>query len=53
MVEEFLRQRGLERLQRLFEQHRVELSGFLFGQLMNCGMFGKEPLYVQAPLVRV
>lgn len=51
MVEEFLHQRGLQRMQLLFRQHRIELSGLLFGQLMNCGLFSQAPLYIQAPLV--
>ena len=51
MVDEFLHQRGLQRMQLLFRQHRIELSGLLFGQLMNCGLFSQAPLYIQAPLV--
>lgn len=53
MVNEFLHQRGLTRIQHLFLQHRKELSGLLFGQLMNCAMYANTPLFIQAPLVRV
>ena len=51
MVVDFLHQRGLERLRRLLLQHRSDLSGVLFGQLMNLAMYSSTPLFVQAPLV--
>lgn len=51
MVLDFLHQRGLERLRRLLLQHRNDLNGVLFGQLMNLAMYSSTPLFIQAPLV--
>ena len=52
MVSEFIRLQGLERIYRLLLQQRDDLSGYLFGQLLNCLLYSSSPVQIQAQLVR-
>ena len=53
MVSEFIRLQGLERIYRLLLQQRDDLSGYLFGQLLNCLLYSSSPVQIQAQLVRM
>ena len=51
MVSEFIRLQGLERIYRLLLQQRDDLSGYLFGQILNCLLYSSSPIQIQAQLV--
>lgn len=53
MVSEFLNQRGLQRMESLLSQHHNDLSGVLFGQLLNCALYSRKSVIIQSSLVCV
>lgn len=48
---EFLHQRGLSRMNQLLRAHHDELSGLVLGHLLNCLMYTRQPIFLQAPLL--
>lgn len=38
-------------MNQLLRRNHDELSGFVIGHLMNCVLFSRSPIYVQAPLL--